>query len=41
MADYVTVSRDGEVAVITLDNPPVNAMSHHVREPLYAAPIAA
>ena len=37
MPDYVTVSRDGEVAIITLDNPPVNAMSHHLREPLYKA----
>jgi 3-hydroxyacyl-CoA dehydrogenase len=37
MSDYVKVSRDGEIAVITLDNPPVNAMSHHLREPLMAA----
>ena len=37
MSDYVKLSRDGEIAVITLDNPPVNAMSHHLREPLMAA----
>lgn len=37
MNDYVKVSRDGAIAVITLDNPPVNAMSHHLREPLMAA----
>ena len=37
MPDYVKVMRDGEVAIITLDNPPVNAMSHHLREPLFAA----
>ena len=37
MSDYVTVARDGAIAVITLDNPPVNALSHHLREPLFAA----
>jgi len=33
----VSVSRHGDVAVILLDNPPVNALSHHLREPLDAA----
>ncbi|MBN9071754.1 MAG: enoyl-CoA hydratase/isomerase family protein [Rhizobiales bacterium] len=37
MSRSVTVSRDNEIAVVTIDNPPVNALSHHVREPLYAA----
>jgi 3-hydroxyacyl-CoA dehydrogenase len=31
------VARDGEVAVFTLDNPPVNALSHAVRSALLAA----
>ncbi|MGE3306081.1 MAG: 3-hydroxyacyl-CoA dehydrogenase NAD-binding domain-containing protein [Rhizobiaceae bacterium] len=34
MVHSVTVSRDAEIAVVTIDNPPVNAMSFHVREPL-------
>ena len=33
----VTVARDGEIAVVTLDNPPVNALSHHLRDALYTA----
>ncbi|TWG93198.1 3-hydroxyacyl-CoA dehydrogenase [Mesorhizobium sp. J18] len=37
MNDYVTVKRDGEIAVVLLDNPPVNALSLHLREPLHAA----
>lgn len=37
MAQSVTVTRDGDIAVVTIDNPPVNAMSFHVREPLLAA----
>ena len=37
MPDYVKATHDGAVAVITLDNPPVNAMSHHLREPLFEA----
>ena len=31
---YVSTRREGEIAVVMLDNPPVNAMSHHLREPL-------
>nr|WP_210333888.1 3-hydroxyacyl-CoA dehydrogenase NAD-binding domain-containing protein [Mesorhizobium sangaii] len=31
------VSRDGDVAIVTIDNPPVNALSFHVREPLMQA----
>lgn len=37
MTDAVTIARDGEIAIVTIDNPPVNAMSFHVREPLMAA----
>ena len=37
MSDYVTVTRDGGIAVVTIDNPPVNALSFHLREPLYKA----
>ncbi len=37
MTDYVSTERHGRVAVITVDNPPVNALSFHVREPLLAA----
>jgi 3-hydroxyacyl-CoA dehydrogenase len=36
MTQSVTVTRDGNVAIVTIDNPPVNAMSFHVREPLHA-----
>ncbi|MDP3895458.1 MAG: 3-hydroxyacyl-CoA dehydrogenase NAD-binding domain-containing protein [Mesorhizobium sp.] len=37
MTQSVTVTRNGGVAIVTLDNPPVNAMSFHVREPLQKA----
>jgi 3-hydroxyacyl-CoA dehydrogenase len=37
MTQPVTITRDGKVAVVMLDNPPVNAMSFHLREPLHAA----
>ncbi|MEO3386219.1 3-hydroxyacyl-CoA dehydrogenase NAD-binding domain-containing protein [Mesorhizobium sp. CAU 1741] len=37
MSDYVTSTRDGEIAIVTIDNPPVNALSHHLREPLFKA----
>ncbi len=37
MSEYVSVTRDRNVAVVTLDNPPVNALSLHLREPLDAA----
>jgi 3-hydroxyacyl-CoA dehydrogenase len=37
LTSTVSVSRHGDVAVILLDNPPVNALSHHLREPLDAA----
>ena len=33
----VDFRRDGEVAVVTVDNPPVNALKHEVREGLVAA----
>ncbi|WP_289154991.1 3-hydroxyacyl-CoA dehydrogenase NAD-binding domain-containing protein [uncultured Salipiger sp.] len=32
----LTVRRDGEIAVVTLDNPPVNAISEAVRKELFA-----
>ena len=32
-----TVTRDTDIAIITIDNPPVNALSFHVREPLMKA----
>src|SRR5690606_26792641 len=35
MTQSVTVHRIGSIAVVTIDNPPVNALSFHVREPLY------
>lgn len=37
MSNFVSVTRDGGVAVVTIDNPPVNALSFHVREPLMRA----
>jgi 3-hydroxyacyl-CoA dehydrogenase len=37
MSEYVTVERRGDIAVVTIDNPPVNALSLHMREPLHAA----
>jgi 3-hydroxyacyl-CoA dehydrogenase len=37
MNQPVTASRDADVAVITLDNPPVNALSFHLRAPLMTA----
>lgn len=37
MTEPVTVTRDGDVAVLTLDNPPVNAMSFHLRAALAKA----
>ncbi|WP_457150206.1 3-hydroxyacyl-CoA dehydrogenase NAD-binding domain-containing protein [Mesorhizobium sp. P5_C1] len=37
MSDFLKVNRDGDVAIVTIDNPPVNALSFHVREPLMQA----
>ncbi|MCV3208180.1 3-hydroxyacyl-CoA dehydrogenase NAD-binding domain-containing protein [Mesorhizobium sp. YC-39] len=37
MSDFVSVTNDGNVAIVTIDNPPVNALSFHVREPLMQA----
>jgi len=34
MTETVTITRDGEVAIITIDSPPVNALGFRVREPL-------
>src|SRR5215470_18954850 len=31
MSELVSMRTDGDVAVITIDNPPVNAMKHEVR----------
>lgn len=37
MNQAVTVSRDADIAIVTLDNPPVNALSHRLRAPLLEA----
>jgi 3-hydroxyacyl-CoA dehydrogenase len=37
MTETVTITRDGEVAIITIDSPPVNALGFRVREPLQKA----
>jgi 3-hydroxyacyl-CoA dehydrogenase len=37
MTQSVTITRQGGIAVIAIDNPPVNALSFHVREPLMKA----
>ena len=37
MPEAVSVTRDADIAIITIDNPPVNAMSFHVRKPLMRA----
>ncbi|WP_114966114.1 3-hydroxyacyl-CoA dehydrogenase NAD-binding domain-containing protein [Alkalilacustris brevis] len=37
MAGKVHFERDGEIAVLTIDNPPVNAGSHDIRKGLLAA----
>ncbi|HHZ09786.1 MAG TPA: 3-hydroxyacyl-CoA dehydrogenase [Rhizobiales bacterium] len=37
MTEPVTITRDGDIAVLTLDNPPVNAMSFHLRAALATA----
>ncbi|CAN7251024.1 3-hydroxyacyl-CoA dehydrogenase NAD-binding domain-containing protein [Mesorhizobium sp. LjRoot246] len=37
MSDFLRISRDGDVTVVIIDNPPVNALSFHVREPLMQA----
>lgn len=37
MGSVVDLRRDGEVAVVSIDNPPVNALSHAVRSGLRAA----
>ncbi|HXH83226.1 MAG TPA: 3-hydroxyacyl-CoA dehydrogenase NAD-binding domain-containing protein [Candidatus Tectomicrobia bacterium] len=35
MTQSVSLERRGQVAVLTVDNPPVNALSHHVRQGLH------
>lgn len=37
MSSSVSVANENGVAVVTLDNPPVNALSFHIRKPLYEA----
>ncbi len=32
LTESVRMERDGDVAVVIIDNPPVNALSHHVRQ---------
>lgn len=40
MSNSVNVANENGVAVVTIDNPPVNALSFHVREPLMQALVA-
>ncbi|WFP63963.1 3-hydroxyacyl-CoA dehydrogenase NAD-binding domain-containing protein [Mesorhizobium sp. WSM4904] len=40
MSNFVSVANENGVAVVTIDNPPVNALSFNVRKPLYEALIA-
>src|SRR4029453_11241291 len=40
MSDLVTVTRNGDIGVVTLNNPPVNALSPGVIDGLIAAPQA-
>jgi 3-hydroxyacyl-CoA dehydrogenase len=35
LSSFVSVANANGVAVVTIDNPPVNALSFHVRKPLY------
>jgi 3-hydroxyacyl-CoA dehydrogenase len=37
MQELVSISRDGDIAIITIDNPPVNALSRAVRQALQHA----
>lgn len=37
MSNSVNVANENGVAIVTIDNPPVNALSFHVREPLMQA----
>ncbi|RWB53332.1 3-hydroxyacyl-CoA dehydrogenase NAD-binding domain-containing protein [Mesorhizobium sp.] len=37
MSNFVDVANENGVAVVIIDNPPVNALSFHVRKPLHAA----
>src|SRR5258708_9168217 len=37
MPNPVTLDREGEIAIITIDSPPVNALSHAVRAGILAA----
>ncbi|WP_027059466.1 3-hydroxyacyl-CoA dehydrogenase NAD-binding domain-containing protein [Mesorhizobium loti] len=37
MSDFVKISRDDDIALVTIDNRPVNALSFHVRGPLMQA----
>jgi 3-hydroxyacyl-CoA dehydrogenase len=37
MTETVTITRDGEIAIISIDNPPVNALGFGVRQPLQKA----
>ena len=40
MSSSVSVANENGVAVVTIDNPPVNALSFHVRKPLHEALVA-
>src|SRR6266516_6977703 len=41
LTDPVSLRRDGNVAIITIDNPPVNALRHGVRKGIMENVIAA
>ena len=41
MNDLVRITKDNDVAVITIDNPPVNALSHGIPEGIETATHAA
>ena len=34
MSHSVTYTKDGDIGIIAVNNPPVNALSHHVRQGL-------
>jgi 3-hydroxyacyl-CoA dehydrogenase len=41
LTDPVSLRRDGNVAIITIDNPPVNALRHAVRKGIQDCVVAA
>ena len=37
MSDLVTITRNGSIAIVSIENPPVNALGHEVRTGIYNA----